>query len=83
MLLCEYDKGIPERERLVLCETSLTKKQKVSLTGIFNGISMHGHTLEVHIILAQHAPGRGMRGGIELDGQKRGTEKGLRIVKGL
>lgn len=45
--------------------------------GIFNAISMHGHALKVLIILAQHAPERGMQGGIELDEQKEGEEKGL------
>lgn len=44
---------------------------------------MHGQALKVHIILAQHAAaGGGMRGGIELEGQK-GRKEGLvtRIAK--
>lgn len=36
---------------------------------------MHGHAVKVHIIITQHAPGGGMWGGPELDGQKGRRER--------
>lgn len=41
---------------------------------LFRTISMHGHTLKVHIILTQHAPGGGMQGG------RRREKEGKRLV---